>query len=341
VNTGRVRGIHFLGDGEISVDQHPIPIANGTQVVVKIGAAGICGTDRHNLMGKGQKTIPGHENAGVIVDIDKPSWLRRGDRVAINCHITCGACEHCLRGDLYFCEQLVVPGEDIDGGFAEYLAVPERICMPLPADITIEQGALMVDVLGTAFRAYKRANLIPGEQIGIWGAGPIGFEVALVAKAMGSRIAVFEPNSYRAGMIKKKIQPELVLDPDDSDSETELAEWTEGKGVVAAFECVGNENAAQQAIRSLKKRGKLIIVGVSHQLCIDPWNMIQKELSIIATRNFNTHAFSEMITLIRNGLKPEGVITHRFGFSNAQAAFTTFLSGDCGKIIFIDMDKNN
>jgi len=329
-------GIHFLGEGKISLDEVEKPKASGRDVIVKVTASGICGTDRHPLLEDGQKTIPGHEIAGEIVEVDKPSWARVGDRVAINCHITCRACEHCLRGDLYFCDQLEVPGYEWNGGFAEYLLIPEDNCMPLPDDITTENGALIVDVLGTAYRGVKRANLLPGDQIAVWGAGPIGFEAAAVATFLGVRVAVVDMNKYRLEMTKKYHNPELVLDPGDPETEAKIMDWTNGRGLDVAFECVGNEKAAHQALRVIKKRGTLAIIGVSHSLCIDPWDMIQRELSIYASRNFNTHEFNEMVALIRNGLWADKVVTHKFPIKEAEKAFEVFLSGECGKIIFTE-----
>jgi len=326
--------VHFLGSGQISVDEVPTPKSGGRNVVLKVTAAGICGTDRHPLLEEGQKTIPGHEIAGEIVEVDHPSWARVGDRVAINCHITCRSCEHCLRGDLYFCDQLEVPGYEWDGGFAEYLLIPEDNCTPLPEDISTDTGALLVDVLGTAYRGVKRANLKPGDQVAIWGAGPIGFEAAAVATFLGARVAVLDMNLYRLEMAKKNHKPELLLNPTDVDAEEKILEWTKGKGLDVGFECVGKEKAAHQALRVIKKRGTLAIIGVSHSLTIDPWDMIQRELTIYASRNFNTHEFNEMTALIRRGLLAEEVVTHRFLLKNAEKAFEVFLSGNCGKIIF-------
>ena len=328
-------GIHFLGNGKISLDEVQTPKPKGTNVVVKVTAAGICGTDRHPLLEEGQKTIPGHEIAGEIVDVDRPSWVRVGDRVAINCHITCRACEHCLNGDLYFCDHLEVPGYEWDGGFAEFLLIPEDNCTPMPDDIPTETGALMVDVLGTAFHGVKRAGLKPGDQVAVWGAGPIGFEATAVATFLGARVAVFDMNPYRQEMARKYHKPELVLDPTDKDTEEKVLEWTKGRGLVVGFECVGNEKAALQALRLVKKRGTLAIIGVSHSLTIDPWDMIQRELTIYASRNFNTHEFNEMVSLIRKGLWADKVVTHQFPLKDAEKAFEVFLSENCGKIILI------
>jgi len=326
--------VHFLGKGKISVDEVEKPVPSGKNVIIRVKASGICGTDRHPLLEEGQKMIPGHEIAGEIVEVDSPSRARIGDRVAINCHITCRACEHCLRGDLYFCDQLEVPGYDWNGGFAEYLLIPEDNCMFLPEDISYELGALMVDVLGTAYRGVKLAHLLPGDQVAIWGAGPIGFEAAAVATFLDARVAVLDMNPYRLEMARKYHQPELVLDPTDPDAEKKIMEWTKGRGVAVGFECVGSEKAAHQALWVIKKRGKLAIIGVSHSLTVDPWKMIEKELSIYASRNFNTYEFNEMIALLRKGLWADNVVTHRYPLVEAETAFDKFLSAECGKIVF-------
>ncbi len=329
-----MKGVHFLGNGIISIDEVSDPKPQGRNVVVKVTAAGICGTDRHPLLGEGQATIPGHEIAGEIVAVDHPSWIQVGDRVAINCHITCRACEHCIRGDLYFCDKLEVLGYEWVGGFAEFLLVPENNCHSLPKDISTEVGALIVDVFGTAYAGVKKANLMPGDHVAIWGAGPIGFEAAAVATYLGAHVAVIDTNEYRLQMAKKYHNPELILKPDDKDMDKKIRDWTHGRGLDEGFECVGSEKAAQQALSLIKKRGKLAIIGVSHNLCLDPWDMIQRELSIYTSRNFNTHEFDEMVEIIRNGLWADKVITHRFKIDEARNAFDVFLSGECGKIIF-------
>jgi threonine dehydrogenase-like Zn-dependent dehydrogenase len=326
-------GIHFLGNGKISLDLMPTPEPKGTNVVVKILASGICGTDRHPLMEHGQATIPGHENAGEIVAVDKPTRVKVGDRVAINCHITCRACEHCLNGNLFLCDKLEATGYEWDGGFAEYILVPEDNCHPLPVDISMDIGALLVDVLGTAYSGVKKGKILPGDQVGVWGAGPIGLEAALCAKTMGARVALFDLSEYRLKMAKA-IEPDLLLNPTDLKVKDQIMDWTEGRGLDIAYECVGNENAALQALGLLKKMGTLGIIGVGHKLTLDYWDIIQRQIKFYASRNFNTFEFNEMVALIHRGMRVDQVVTHRFKLSEAEKAFDVFRNGECGKIVF-------
>jgi threonine dehydrogenase-like Zn-dependent dehydrogenase len=330
-----MKAVHFLGNSKISLDDLPDPQPRGREVVVRVKSASICGTDRENLEGPGQRTVPGHENAGEVVAVDQPVRLKVGDRVAINCHITCGHCEHCINGDLYFCEELSVIGFDRDGGYADYLLVPEACCMPVTEDISFEAASLMVDMLGTPYRGLKRAQLTPGEKIAIWGAGPIGLTLLMTAKRFGMQAAVIDLSGYRL-TLAQAFSPDLVLNPKIDSVNEALQDWTQGRGVAAAFECVGSEKAAQQALSVIKKRGKLVIVGVSHQLMLNPWDLICRELTLIGTRNFNTREFDEMAGLVRTGLPLTQVVTHRFSLQEAERAFSLFRSGESGKILIVD-----
>jgi 2-desacetyl-2-hydroxyethyl bacteriochlorophyllide A dehydrogenase len=330
--------VHFLGENEISLDRVPVPEPQGRNIVVRVKSAAICGTDRENLEGAGQPTIPGHENAGQVVAADKPARLKVGDRVAINCHVTCRSCVHCLKGDLYFCEELEAIGFEWDGGFAEYLLVPEACCHPLPGDVSFETGSLLVDMLGTPFRAVKRAKLLPGDQVAVWGAGPIGLGVLMVAGRFGARVTSIDLSDQRLGMAGD-LGAELVLNPGREDVAETLASWTDGRGIDVAFDCVGSQVVAEQGLAALKQRGTFVAVGVSHELVLNPWeDLICRELTVFGTRNFNTAEFDEMVALVQRGLPVEQTVTHRFPLSGAEAAFELFRSGDCGKILFVDQD---
>jgi propanol-preferring alcohol dehydrogenase len=327
--------VHFVGNSRISLDEVSVPEPRGREVVVAVRAAAICGTDRENLEGAGQPTVPGHECAGEVMAVDRPTRVKVGDRVAINCHVTCGGCEHCLNGDLYFCDELQAIGFERDGGFAEHVLVPEACCTPIPDDISYEVGSLLVDMLGTPFRAAKRAHLLPGDRVGIWGAGPIGLGALMVSKRFGAQVAILDLSDYRLDMARG-LGADLALNPARDDPQEALLRWTAGRGLDTAFDCVGSEVVAQQGLDALKKRGTLVVVGVSHKLTLNPWeDLICRELTIFGTRNYNTSEFDEMIALVRRGLPVEQVVTHRFPLSEAEAAFQLFRSGDCGKILFV------
>ncbi|MFP3854429.1 MAG: zinc-dependent alcohol dehydrogenase [Anaerolineales bacterium] len=330
-----MKAVHFLGNGGISVDEVPVPQPQGEMVLIKIEAAAICGTDRENLEAKGQSTIPGHESAGQVVAVDGAKRVRVGDRVAVNCHITCGSCPHCLRGDLYFCRELKIVGFDIDGGFAEYALIPEGCLMHLPDDISFEVGALLVDMLGTGYRGVKRSQPATRQRAGIWGAGPVGLSALLTAKAFGQRALVVDFNKFRLDMARQ-LGADLILTPDDDELDRKVLDWTGGEGLDVVYECVGEENAVQQGLSQLKLRGVLGVIGVSESLTLDPWEqLICEEATIYGSRCFVVPEYDEMIALVRSGLPVTDIVTHRFSIHEAKRGFEVYRGGQCGKIVFI------
>ncbi|MGQ9626764.1 MAG: zinc-dependent alcohol dehydrogenase [Anaerolineae bacterium] len=329
----KMLGLRFTGHKGLYLGEFPKPQAKGTEVVVKVMASAICGSDREVWEGEGQKAIPGHESSGQVVEVDRPTWVRVGDRVAINCHVTCGHCIHCLNGDLYFCPELSVIGIDRNGGNAEYVLVPESSCMPLPDDVSYEAGALLVDMLGTSYRAVKRLNLLPGDTVGIFGAGPIGLAALLVAKRYGMRVVLIDLNAYRLDMARR-LGADEVFDPLREDVLKAIDELTAGMGLDAALECIGAEATTRQALEAVKKRGTVALVGVSTRVTVNPWEQfIKKEVTMFGSRNFNVREYWEMVALVQRGLPIEDIVTHRFSLERAEEAFAVFGSGQCGKVI--------
>ncbi len=326
-------GLRFTGRKGLYLGEFPRPEARGTEVVVKVVASAICGSDREVWEGEGQEVIPGHESAGQVVEVDQPSRVRVGDRVAINCHVTCGHCLHCLNGHWYFCPELSVISIDRDGGNAEYILVPESSCMPLPDDLSYEAGALLVDMLGTPYRALKRVNLLPGDAVGIFGAGPIGLTALLVAKRYGMRVVSIDLNEYRLAMAER-LGANEVIDPRREDVLQAIDEWTAGRGLDAALECVGAEVTTQQALAAVREQGTVALVGVSTQVTVNPWEQfIKKEVTMFGSRNFNVREYGEMVALVQRGLPIKDIVTHRFSLQRAEEAFEVFGSGQCSKII--------
>jgi len=265
-----VLGVRFAGHRGLYIGEFPDPEPKGSEIVLSVKASAICGTDREAWEGAGQDVIAGHEVAGQIVVVDRPSWIKVGDRVAVNCHITCLHCEHCMNGDLYFCPELECIGFDRHGGNAEYLLIPESSCMPLPDDLSYEAGALIVDMLGTSYRAVKRLAPLAGDTVGIFGAGPIGLAALLVAKLYGTLVISIDLNEYRLEMAER-LGADRVLNACEANVLDAIKELTSGTGLDAALECVGAQITTQQALNAVKKRGTVVLVGVSHSVTVSPW----------------------------------------------------------------------
>jgi len=146
---------------------------------------------------------------------------------------------------------------------------------------------------------------------------------------------VLDMAPYRLEMARK-LAPELVLDAGDPKLADQVLDWTNGCGLDIAYECVGSEKAALQALPLLKRMGTLGLIGVGHTLTVDYWDLIQRQIKLYASRNFNTFEYAEMVALIQRGMDVNQVVTHHFQLKDAEAAFALFTTGECGKIVFTE-----
>lgn len=187
-----MKALMFTGEGRMELVSKRMPRARDNLVVVKMLASGICGTDLELLLPRRGTVVPGHEGMGIVYETDKARRVRVGDRVIINCHVTCRQCAHCEAGDEIFCPELKAIGFDLDGTNEQFLAVPEESLRLLPDDISDEVGVLIGDALGTPYHAVKKAEIRPGDFVGVWGAGPLGIMAVFLAKALGARVAAVD-----------------------------------------------------------------------------------------------------------------------------------------------------
>ena len=195
---------------------------------------------------------------------------------------------------------------------------------------------VLVRLRSAAICGTDRESLMGAGQLTVPGHESAGAVAAMDKPArvkVGDRVAVVDTSEYRLNMAKE-LGAELALSPAEADVPAALRDWTAGQGVATGFECVGGEQAAQQALAALRRRGNLALVGVSPHLELDPWQLIGSELTIYASRNFNSAEFDQMLAAVQRGLPVTRVVTHRFALSQAEEAFSVFRSGRCGKVLF-------
>jgi 2-desacetyl-2-hydroxyethyl bacteriochlorophyllide A dehydrogenase len=330
-----MRAIKFIGNSKVKVVEVPKPQAIDDIVVVKVTASGICGTDLELLLPseKAVETTGGHEVTGVVVQVDKAKTFQVGDRVIVNCHVTCGTCEHCKNGDLIFCPDLKAIGFELDGGNAEYLAVPEASLRLLPGDISEELGVIIGDALGTPYHAVKRANIQPGEFVGIIGAGPLGQMAVLCAKSFKAKVIAVDLNGRRLESARE-FGADYTVNPKECDPIAEILSITNGKGFDKVIECSGARAAIVMAVNALKLRGRLVQVGVCPKLEIDTFeHLIKKEIEMVGSRNFNDNELEEIIAFVRSNPKISDVITHRYTIEEADKAFEAARKGEGIKVL--------
>ncbi len=271
------------------------PEIKADEVLIKVAACGICGSDVHGMDGSSGRRIPpivmGHEAAGTIADIGSEvngdRW-KVGDRVTFDSTVYCGKCWHCRRGEVNLCEDRMVLGVSCEdyrryGAFAEFVAVPERILYKLPDGLSFEQAA-MVEAVSVAVHAVERTPVHLGDTAVVVGAGMIGLLCLQALRVAGcSRVISVDLDEKKLEMAKS-LGAEACMNPSNTDVSSEVRKLTEGRGADLSMEAVGISPTLSTAIASLRKGGSCTLVGnLTKTVDLPLQEVVTRQISLIGT----------------------------------------------------------
>ncbi len=255
---------------ELEVTDLPKPEIGPDDVLVRVSACGICGSDVHGLDGSSGRRIPplvmGHEAAGVITDAGRSvkEW-KPGDRVTFDSTVSCGRCHFCRRGEINLCDNRQVLGVSCgdyrrNGAFAEYVAVPQNILYRLPEGLAFEHAA-MIEAVSIAVHAVNLTPITLGDTAVVVGSGMIGQLTVQAAKAAGfGRVFAVDIDDAKLAMAKK-LGADEVFNSKTGDAAAEIAARTGGRGADAALEAVGSTDPIRTAISCVRKGGAVTLIG--------------------------------------------------------------------------------
>jgi L-iditol 2-dehydrogenase len=254
----------------LAIAELPTPVPGGGEVLIRVAACGICGSDVHGYDGASGRRIPpivmGHEAAGVVAAVGEGAKTYHvGDRVTFDSTVYCGACEFCQRGDVNLCNHRQVVGVSCGdyrrpGAFAEYVTVPEQILYRLPDRLSFADAA-MLEAVSVAIHAVRVAELKGGETALVIGAGMIGLLIQQSARASGcSRIFVSDLDATRLDLARS-LGADAVIDGSRESLLSRIEELTRGRGVDVVFEAVGRPETVAAAIDCARKGGTVALVG--------------------------------------------------------------------------------
>jgi propanol-preferring alcohol dehydrogenase len=265
----------------------PVPVPGSHDVLVRVRAAGICHSDVHYRAGHSSvEPLPltlGHEVAGVVIGVGSDVENSRiGERVCIHYMATCGECHYCNTKTEQFCTSGTMIGKYRDGGYAEYICVPERSVFRLPDDIPYEHGAIMMCSSATSLHALNKSRIKPGETVAVFGVGGLGISAVQLAFAKGAG-AVFAVD-IKTGKLEHALRYGAVpVHAVEVDPVEAIRELTNGKGVDVAMELIGLPTTMKQAAQSLAVFGRAVYVGIgSRPFEVDVYHeLINKEAELI------------------------------------------------------------
>jgi alcohol dehydrogenase, propanol-preferring len=262
-----MKAMKLYGFRSMRIVDAPLPKVGPRDVLVKVASCGLCGTDLEHYEGVptfgGLPLTLGHEIAGTVAEIGTAvARVKKGDRVLVPPLLTCGSCYACRSGRDNLCENFLMVGSSINGGFAEYVLVPrERDLVPLPPEIPLEEGAVITDAVATPYHALKYiAKVESGMSVAVFGAGGLGLNAVQIATAFGATAIAVGRNQRRLEVAKQLGAIDTVSY--GPDAPREVRRLTKG-GVDVAIEATGRTEVIAAAWDAVKKGGVLVVVGVA------------------------------------------------------------------------------
>lgn len=327
----------------LTIETVAVPSIGAADVLVRVKAASICGTDLHiygwDRWSQGRIKPPvtlGHEFCGVVERVGEDvTAVKAGDFVSAEMHVNCGHCHQCRLGEAHICQNLKIIGIDQDGAFAEFVKIPASNIWKLDPAIPERYGAIL-DPLGNAVHTVL-AGPIAGQTVLVTGCGPIGLMSIAVAKACGSStVFATETNEHRRAMAKK-MGADVVINPAAEDSVARILAETSGTGVDALLEMSGNPAAIQQGFKALRAGGRASLLGIpTENVPLDLVNdVIFKGATvqgIYGRRMYGT--WVQMTALLKAGrLDLEPLFGEKAKLEEFEGAFAKLQGGLAGKIL--------
>jgi 2-desacetyl-2-hydroxyethyl bacteriochlorophyllide A dehydrogenase len=337
----KMRAIQVAKPGEMKLVQCEIPkIVNDADVLLKVKAVGICGSDVHIAQGTNPYAtyprIPGHEIAGEVAEVgNSVESLKKGDKVVLEPITYCGKCYACKKGRHNVCEDIKVNGVHIDGGFQEYMVVDQKQLYKFPEEISFVQAAT-AEPYTIGEQANSRAGTSAGDVVLIHGAGPMGLVICDVAKSKGATCIVSELNEKRLNMAKD-FGADYLINPLKDNLREKVLEYTNGMGPNVIFEATGVPSLLSETVEMVSVAGAVVPLSFDTKpIPINFQQVNKKEVTIAGTR-LQYDKFPTVIASLKDRIERiNKFITHVFPVEEYEDAFNTFTdknSGACKVIL--------
>jgi L-iditol 2-dehydrogenase len=286
-----MKAVRLEGVGSIVLREVNKPVAGPGDLLVRIEACGVCGTDRHLFHGEFPCTPPvtlGHEFSGIVEAIGTAvSGFSVGERVTGDPNIACGRCPHCHAGRINLCHNLVAIGIRRDGGFAEYVVLPQKQAFLLPNDLRPTHGAFC-EPLGCCLHGVDLAQVRPGSSVAVLGGGVIGLLTVQLARLAGATTIILSTRQASRRALAKELGATATVDPiacDIIDTVVGPSGLMPG-GVDVVFECAGVRETVEQSMRLARAGGTVVVVGVMPQGMkaeFEPFDLLFRELRVLGS----------------------------------------------------------
>ena len=343
-----MKGVFLPGNSTVEFRNYPVPEPGEGQVLVRVKASSLCGSDIRAIyrehLGKGPEgyngVIAGHEPAGQVVKTGSGvRRLREGDRVIIY-HISgCGVCHDCRMGYQISCtdDRRAAYGWQRDGGHAEYLLAEESDLVYLPEPLTYVDGALCACGFGTAYEALKRVQVSGLDRVLVVGLGPVGLAVLMLARAMGAtKLIGVDTMTERIRLTMELGLADEAFESSDRGLD-QIMKATDKMGAEVSVDCSGNPDGRLLAIQGTRQWGRCVFVGEGGEVEFAPSrDIIHKQITLFGSWVTSVSNLEELVEkLVRWKIHPEVTVTHRFSLDDTGEAYRLMYEGKCGKVVIL------
>lgn len=331
----------FHGEHDLRVEEVQKRLPKADEVLIKIEACGVCGTDLHIYEGaEGAAacvpfTILGHEFSGTVYEMgSEVRNFKLGDRVCVDPNDMCGNCYYCRIGKGHFCENMIGIGTTVNGGFSEFCTVHEKQVYSIGEHLSFEEGA-MAEPLACCLHGMDLAGAKTGDTVMVIGGGTIGLIMLQLAKLSGaSTIIIIEPVQTKRKMALK-LGADVAIDPFNQNVEEELSKHNV-KYIDVTIECVGLKNTVMDAIKYVGKGGTVMMFGLTNPTCeipLKPFDVFKREITLKASF-INPYTQNRAVSLLESGkINVRDLITDKVKLADINKVFEDKSYRSRGKII--------
>ncbi|MFI5251314.1 MAG: zinc-binding dehydrogenase [Bacteroidota bacterium] len=327
----------FYGPNQpLKIEETPTPSIKPNEVLVKVAACGVCHTDLHYIdhgtpTFKKPPLILGHEASGTLAQIGgEVKNFKEGDKVLLPAVYSCGYCEFCRTGRENICQTMVMFGNNVDGAYAEYIVAPGKDIFHLPKEIPLEEGAIIADATSTPFHAVKnRAEVKAGDTVVVFGCGGVGVNVVQIAAAVGGVVIAVDISDKKLEWAKK-FGAAYTLNPTKVENLGKEVKKLTGGGADIAIEAIGKSQTIEAAFGTLRKGGRLVVIGYSSEdIKLSAAKIMYFEMEIRGSLGCRPVDYPKLIELCRLGkVKVAELVTHKFPLEKINDAFNLLRAHD-------------
>ena len=318
------------------IEDIPTPTPSAGEVLIKVAGCGVCHTDLHYIdhgvpTFKKPPLVLGHEVSGTVAGLGAgvTQW-KEGARILLPAVYGCGHCSMCRTGRENICEQMMMFGNNVDGGYAEYMLAPAKDIIALPDELTLVESSIIADAITTPYHAVvNRGQVKPGDTVVVVGCGGIGLNLVQVASAVGAKVIAIDVIDSKLEWAKNLGAQSTINAMNVERVDKEVRKLT-GGGADIGFEAIGNPTTQAQTFSCIRTGGRFVMVGYSDKpMTLDAGRVMYREMDIVGSLGCRAVDYPRVLELARQGrIKVKELVTAQFPLDQINTAFDTLRKGE-------------